>query len=172
MFIQKEILEDDKIVKVGVSLCGVIGSLIREYGVYVSSTLDVRFMAEMTGLTPKYAGQMIAKYYNHVFESCWTKQLTEQQIEYAANDPHVSIELFKFFGEKLKLITPFKEQSSLIRYIIDEYCDEYLGLNYDVSDTRKLVPVVINDEKQCRSLIRVLKLYVESNVSEQFQDIY
>lgn len=53
--------------------------------------------------------------------------LTNTQIDYAANDAHIAIELFKYFAMKL-------EPSKRPEYIIENYFVNHIDQDYDYQD--------------------------------------
>ncbi|XP_031626495.1 exonuclease 3'-5' domain-containing protein 2 [Contarinia nasturtii] len=134
----KEILEDDNILKVGVGPQGDATYLAQDYGVCVASTLDLRYLAEMTECYPGGLGKMSEKYLKVKLNKDWRIRcsdweapiLNEKQIDYAAKDAHVGIELFKFFIAKLERRRVFEKQSTYLQRIIDEYCFRYLDIGF------------------------------------------
>lgn len=56
--------------------------------------------------------------------------LNSKQIDYAAKDAHVGIELFKFFSSKLNRQGLFEKQSTYLKNFIDEYCYRYLDIGF------------------------------------------
>lgn len=57
--------------------------------------------------------------------------LNEKQLDYAAKDAHVGVELFKFFAGKLRPKGVFEKESAYVKTIIDDYCFRYFDLNYN-----------------------------------------
>lgn len=134
----QEILEDDNILKVGVAPKGDADLLAVDYGVCVASTLDLRYLAAMTNCRPGGLGKMSEEYINVKLDKNWrircsdweAQILTQKQIQYAANDAHVSIELFKVFAYKLRPKKMTEKLSTYVRSIIDDYCFSYMDANY------------------------------------------
>lgn len=135
----QEILEDDNILKVGVAPQGDAEYLARDYGICVASTFDLRYLAAMTNCRTGGLGKMSEDYLMVKLDKNWrircsdweSPKLNEKQINYAAKDAHVGIELFRFFAEKLKPKRLFDKQSNYVQNIIDEYCFRYFDLNYN-----------------------------------------
>lgn len=110
----QKILKDKTILKVGISPHQDAKKLAQDYGLVVNGTLDLARLAKKcrykaTGLANlarevlnvilplKKSGLIVSK-----LHSKWEKEtLDDENIKYAANDVHVSIELFKKFEEKL-----------------------------------------------------------------------
>lgn len=106
----RDLLEDENIVKVGVDPQNDSSQLYSDYGVAISSTLDLRFLAVMVGDKPEGLAKMSASLLNVQLDKNWRlvcsnwegDTLTEQQIEYAAKDALVALEIFKKFSDKIK----------------------------------------------------------------------
>ncbi|XP_055323361.1 exonuclease 3'-5' domain-containing protein 2 isoform X2 [Sitodiplosis mosellana] len=137
----KEVLEDDNILKVGVAPQGDASYLARDYGVCVASTFDLRYLAAMTGCKTGGLAKMSEDHLKVTLDKNWrircsdweAPTLNEKQINYAATDAHVGIELFKFFAEKLEPKGFVKKQSAYVQRIIDEYCFSFIDLTYSGS---------------------------------------
>lgn len=116
-------------------------ALIRYYRIRVKNIFDIRYMAKMAEFTAEDLKKLTEKHLKvmpfkkYLTTSPWELPLTERHSEYAANNAHISMELFKFFAEKLKSFVPFTNHLSYVQYIINEYCSNYLNLNYTDSDT-------------------------------------
>lgn len=102
----KDLLEDFRIIKVGVVPCNDAKYLSHDYGVRVASTLDLRHLAELRQFKPAGLAKMSITHLNVALDKNWrlacsnweNAQLTDQQVAYAAKDAHVAIELFKVFA--------------------------------------------------------------------------
>lgn len=131
-------LEDDNILKVGVAPQGDASYLARDYGVCVASTFDLRYLAAMTGCKPAGLARMAEDYLKVTLDKNWrircsdweAPTLNGKQIDYAAKDAHVGIELFKCFAARLKSKGLFEKQQTYVQHIIDEYCFRFLDLTY------------------------------------------
>lgn len=141
----QEILEDDYIVKVGVSPNGDANYLVKDYGVCVASTFDLRYMAALCNCRPGGLAKMSEDYLNVKLEKNWrircsdweAPTLSKMQTDYAANDAHVAIELFKYFSDKLEPKPFLQNQSKYVQYIVDEYCFQYFDINYNGQKVKK-----------------------------------
>lgn len=107
----RAILEDEDIVKVGVSPQDDAKYLSHDYAVGVASTLDLRYLAFEAQIKGEGLGKMSKSLLDIELDKDWRircsdweqPELTEKQIQYAANDAFVAIELFK---KILDLIVP------------------------------------------------------------------
>lgn len=135
----KEILEDDNIVKVGVSPLGDANYLVRDYGVCVASTLDLRYLATLCNYPSGGLAKLSETHLNVKLDKNWrircsdweASTLTSKQIEYAAKDAMVAIELFKIFANKLKPEPLFGNRTSYVEAIISEFCFNYFDMNFN-----------------------------------------
>ncbi|XP_055312171.1 exonuclease 3'-5' domain-containing protein 2-like [Sitodiplosis mosellana] len=124
----EEILEDSDIVKVGVAPYTDAKYLKDDYGVHVASTLDLRFMATAARCTPGGLKKMAKDYLGIPLDkstqcSDWeAPTLSRPQIEYAALDVHVAIQLFKYFARE---IAPGQNSKDII-----DHLSRYINQNY------------------------------------------
>lgn len=101
----KDLLEDFRIIKVGVVPLDDAKYLNHDYGVCVASTLDLRHLAELRAFKPAGLAKMSKTHLNVELDKNWrlacsnweSPQLSDQQVAYSAKDAHVAIELFKVF---------------------------------------------------------------------------
>lgn len=125
--------------KVGVSPQGDARYLVQDYGVCVASTFDLRYMAAMTNCRTGGLGKLSEDYLKVKLDKNWrircsdweAPELNHKQIDYAAKDAHVAIELFKYFAAKLQPKKLFEKQSVYVQHIFNEYCFRYLDINYN-----------------------------------------
>lgn len=122
-------MEDYDIVKIGVAPYTDKGHLKKDYNVHVASTLDLRFLARkakcqhggLKAMTERYTKLSIDE---TLTCSSWeASKLSEEQIEYAADDVRAAIELFKYFHEE---IAPDES----VRRFINNHCSQYINRNY------------------------------------------
>lgn len=105
----RELLEDDDVIKVGIDPQGDAKKLALDYGVGVASTFDLRFLAALTGRKPEGLAKMSKSVLNVELDKHWRlvcsdwegKELTEKQLNYAANDALVAVEIFKKLSNEL-----------------------------------------------------------------------
>lgn len=101
----QQLLNNTEIIKVGVAPLKDAGRLFDDYGVRVATTLDLRFMARMCNLEEKSLKKMSQDYLKITIGeyNCWwdwhVPELTDEQINYAANDAQAGIKLFQKFEE-------------------------------------------------------------------------
>uniref|UniRef100_A0A182Q6Q7 Exonuclease 3'-5' domain-containing protein 2 n=1 Tax=Anopheles farauti TaxID=69004 RepID=A0A182Q6Q7_9DIPT len=103
------LLNDDNIIKVGVSPYEDARVLREDYRLKVESTLDLRYMAERAGLEPLGIARLANEVLGLTLDKHWkvrcsdweSPELSERQIKYAASDAHVAVELFKKLSYKL-----------------------------------------------------------------------
>lgn len=138
-FLFKELLEDDNIVKVGVAPLGDANYLARDYGVCVASTFDLRHMAVMCGYRPGGLSKLSENYLNVKLDKNWrircsdweAPTLTSIQIDYAAKDAHVAIELFKMFANKLIPAPLIGDRVKHLEQIVNDYCFKFFDVHYN-----------------------------------------
>lgn len=134
----KEILEDDNIVKVGVSPQGDANFLARDYGICVASTFDLRHMAIMCGCRPGGLGKLSETLLNVKLDKNWRIRcsdweaviLSDKQIEYAAKDAHVAIEIFKILAHRLVPKPLLSNKQKHVQKILNNYCFRFIDINY------------------------------------------
>ncbi|KAM7362483.1 exonuclease 3'-5' domain-containing 2 isoform 2-T2 [Cochliomyia hominivorax] len=105
----RDLLEDDEILKVGIAPQGDAQNLSHDYGVGVASTLDLRFLAALTGRKPEGLAKMSKSVLNVEIDKHWrivcsnweAQELSEKQLLYAANDALVAVEIFKKLSNDL-----------------------------------------------------------------------
>lgn len=133
----KDILGNEKIVKVGVESKRDADFLFEDYGIRVKSTLDLRYFAELVDCTPSGLAKMSEDILNvKLNKKCWgihlrweSLTLKPKEIDYAAKDVQVAIELFKYFVNKLQAKI-LQNQTLNIQHLIDKYCAAYFDLRY------------------------------------------
>lgn len=134
-------LEDSDIAKVGVSPSGDAKFLARDYGVCVASTFDLRFMAATCGCRPGGLGKMSKDYLDVKLDKNWrvtcsdweAPKLSPQQVDYAAKDAHVAIELFRRFAAKIEPKSYSMNTVTYVKRIIDKYCFPYFDQAFNGS---------------------------------------
>lgn len=138
MFTFQTILDDERILKVGIMPHTDANKLFRDYQIKVSGTLDLKILSKKCEykacglgslseevlkikLSHKISGLMTRnlhkKWENHT--------LDEENIKYAADDAHVSVELFKKFQEQLMSTNQSSDQTKDVQQFIDEHCKFY-----------------------------------------------
>lgn len=107
----------------------------RDYDENVAATIDLRYLATECNYPPDGLERLTELYLNvDIQPSDWrliavdwkSDKLTEEEIKYAADTVHVTIELFKVFEKKL-----IDEKCSGNRSkFIDEICSQYLNEDF------------------------------------------
>lgn len=111
--------------------------LYDDYGIRVDNWFDLRYMAVLAKCQPGKLRTMAEnnlklKLNDDCKVSDWdANPLTDEQIEYAENDVKVSIELFKYFAERIYDGHPFRGKEGRIQYVIDNFCSKFSNLKYN-----------------------------------------
>lgn len=131
-------LRNKQIFKVGVSPQIDAKHMQTDYSVQVASTIDLRFLAKLAGCQPGSLAKMSENYLGEILDkdgartSNWeTSQLSEEQINYAADDGFASIELFKYFAELIAGERRFDNETDQLKYVIRNHCAELLDKYYN-----------------------------------------
>lgn len=111
--------------------------LFEDYSIRVASTLDLRYLADLALCVPGGLAKMSEDYLNIKLNkkswgihNCWeSSTLNQKQIDYAAKDVQVAIELFKYFTNKLQTET-MPNQPFNVQYLIDKYFALYFNVRY------------------------------------------
>uniref|UniRef100_A0A2M4BE22 Exonuclease 3'-5' domain-containing protein 2 n=1 Tax=Anopheles marajoara TaxID=58244 RepID=A0A2M4BE22_9DIPT len=123
-----DLLNDDNIIKVGVSPYDDARVLREDYKLKVESTLDLRFMAERAGLEPFGIARLANEVLGLTLDKHWkircsdweAPELSDRQIKYAASDAHVAVELFKKFAYKLVPHYPWTSRKVVLDQVLEE----------------------------------------------------
>lgn len=110
----------------------------------VKGTLDLRWMAIQTEcetgtlafMSEKYLGLKLKKGSDKALHFDWRREiLSEKQIKYAAKDAHASIELFKFFVEKMveeQLLSWYSvDEKELVKTVVRKRCTRFVDKYYN-----------------------------------------
>lgn len=134
-------MEDQNILKVGVAPCTDAVYLFQDYptGKRARGTLDLRFVSNLaqcfdaqTGLgkmSEKYLGVSLDKRLDVRCSNWNALSLNAEQIDYAAKDALVAIELFKYFAKKIEPSGSFSNGSTCLQNIIRK-CNPFLDHKY------------------------------------------
>lgn len=134
----QRILEDECILKVGVSPNDDAKYLLKDYGVNVKSSVDLRFITQLLNRPPEGLSKLSKTYLNVDLDKNWrircsswdSKQLTAAQIDYAAKDCLVAVEIFK------RLFDIYKKEKygcTLDEFIKTAYCFANKSFKYKAS---------------------------------------
>lgn len=106
----RELLENDNVIKVGVDSAADAQKLSHDYAVGVASTFDLRFLAALTGHKAEGLAKLSKTHLNIQLDKNWrlvcsdweAKSLTEQQLNYAANDALVAVRIFEKLSKEME----------------------------------------------------------------------
>uniref|UniRef100_A0A182PGU8 Exonuclease 3'-5' domain-containing protein 2 n=1 Tax=Anopheles epiroticus TaxID=199890 RepID=A0A182PGU8_9DIPT len=123
-----DLLNDDNIIKVGVSPYEDARVLRDDYRLKVESTLDLRYMAERAGLEPLGIARLANEVLGLTLDKHWkvrcsdweSPELSDRQIKYAASDAHVAVELFKKLSYKLVPHYPWTSRKVVLEQVLEE----------------------------------------------------
>ena len=173
-------MEDENILKVTVNPVSVAMELT-DYGVFVASVFDLRYLATKCGsqawTLPRLSVEQLKVRLTEDYrldQVRWTrKNFAKSDVNYAAKEVRVPIELFKIFEEKLK--DPSTDDD--VRKFIDKYCKEYLNKSYRKEiaakketaaevQTEIILPKprisLITTAEECKTAVEQLLSYVSS----------
>lgn len=169
----QQLLEDESILKVGIQPYVDAKYLMHDYRIAgVASTLDLRLLAKECGFEALGLGGLAQEHLQVQLDknrcicaSNWEdNQLLDVQIEYAAKDARISLELFKVFEEKLKPKPIDCDEKQHVQEFIEEYCKKYLNFKGNPNKQPGRVDIYENQEiryvstvKECLNAINVLK---------------
>lgn len=133
----QELLEDDNIIKVGVVPHDDACLLAQDYSICVASTLDLRHLFSYTDLKPEGLARMAKSQLNIEMDKNWrircsdweAQELSEKQLEYAANDAHVGIQLFKKAAHKIVPSSLWKSEKKALKEVL-EISEKYFDLKF------------------------------------------
>uniref|UniRef100_A0A182JVH6 Exonuclease 3'-5' domain-containing protein 2 n=1 Tax=Anopheles christyi TaxID=43041 RepID=A0A182JVH6_9DIPT len=123
-----DLLNDDNIIKVGVSPYEDARVLREDYRLKVESTLDLRYMAERAGLEPLGIARLANEVLGLTLDKHWkvrcsdweSPELSDRQVKYAASDAHVAVELFKKLSYKLVPHYPWTSRKVVLEQVLEE----------------------------------------------------
>lgn len=133
----QELLEDRRILKVGVGVDLDARYLREDYDVDVQGTFDLRYMAALAKCEPGRLAAMSKAYLNIELDkgealSDWdASKFSIWQINYAMKDVYVAIELFKLFLERIYDGWMPRTDKEKVQYVINRYCVKFLDLFYN-----------------------------------------
>lgn len=118
---------------------------MKDYGVCVANTLDLRHLAKECGDRPGGLAQLSESHLNVKLDKNWRVRCSDWeadtlmtvQVEYAAKDAHVAVEIFKKFVDKLKPKAMLEDRTKHLQQFIDEYCIQYADGNFNASSVNR-----------------------------------
>lgn len=127
-------LRDERILKVGIQpiIDGLF--LTQDYNIAVQGTLDLRFLAVLSNCEPRGLEKMSKQHLNidlnkkksHQLSDWEAKTLSDKQINYAAIDALIGIELFKVFASRLKTRHFWANEAIFVQNVIADHCKPYV----------------------------------------------
>lgn len=133
-------LENERILKVGVGVDLDAKYLFTDYRVSCKSTFDLRYMAVLAKCEPGRLAKMSEDYLKLKLNKEYTPyydwdrgDLSGEAIEYAAKDAEAAIKLFKYFAERIYDGWMPRTDSERIKYVIERFCSKFLDINYNGS---------------------------------------
>lgn len=162
----KDLLEDEKIYKVGVAANDDGKYLFQDYSVKLKSTLDVRYLAELCGLEPGGLAVLSKNLLRIVLDKSWrircsnweADELTVKQKQYAAADAHVAIKIFEYLLKEYRFKSMMKDLLRLSKKLsVDDICQKYADIGFK-QKSRKVAGDIPKESKL--KDVRVSKRYV------------
>lgn len=143
----REILENPEIVKVGVTPEADAKFLMQDYSVNMHGTFDLRFLALQAGHKAGGLGSLSKLILDIELDKNWRircsdweiESMSDSQIDYAAKDAFVAVEIFKKLHDEMKLS---KSPEHVLRF-----CDNYS----DISFKNKLAQLNLDPASQKKS---------------------
>uniref|UniRef100_A0A1I8M6E0 Exonuclease 3'-5' domain-containing protein 2 n=1 Tax=Musca domestica TaxID=7370 RepID=A0A1I8M6E0_MUSDO len=183
----RELLEDDEVLKVGVDPHGDAKKLCHDYGVGVASTFDLRFLAAMTGRKPAGLANLSKSVLNVELDKHWrlvcsdweATELSPKQLNYAANDALVAVEIFKKLTKELlpkQFWQLYKIDFETIRSRLDPFLEASFKEGYFNPSTKfnanKVRKLAQNSQKRTESDVKKMQLrkYTTSSRSKVLYD--
>lgn len=113
----RDILENPDIIKTGVGPQSDATMLLQDYSIRMNGTFDLRFLAMLAGTKPEGLAKLSKNVLNVELDKDWrvrcsdweAVKLSDKQIEYAAKDAQVAIDIFKDLYIKVNS-TPTNEE--------------------------------------------------------------
>lgn len=127
----RSILEDPDIIKAGVASPEDATLLFQDYSIKVNGAFDIRFLALISDHKPEGLAKLSKKILDIKLEKNWritcsdweSPQLSAPQIDYAAKDAFVAVEIFK------KLYSTLKSNAE-DKFSILQLCDSYTDISF------------------------------------------
>lgn len=124
----REFLEDPEIIKTGVTPYNDAKLLLEDYAISMYGTFDLRFLALLAKHKAEGLGKLSKSILDIELDKNWRircsdweiDELSPQQIDYAAKDAFVAVEIFR---KLYNLIKPTEKDSNSIRRFCDNYTD-------------------------------------------------
>lgn len=173
-------MEDEHIVKACVNQVGEntidVAVKLTEYGVYVASILDLRYLAQACNYRPnklsilsrEHLKIQLADHYLRLDRRRWrdrTINLDVRNIDYAAKIVRVAIELFKKFENEL-MSKKLANTPNDVQTFINEYCKPHLNQVYPNHIKKESLNQTIAAADQQKNVLTSQKVQIISNTKE------
>ncbi|CAK1548737.1 unnamed protein product [Leptosia nina] len=165
----KELLEDEKIYKVGVAPIDDAKYIAADYGINLKATLDIRHIAQLCGYDPGGLATLSKSLLGIVLDKSWrircsdweVDQLSDRQLNYAAADAHVAIRMFvKLFDQYSRSKWPWWKWSHNEQWSnIDNLCWQYADVCFKTKTSKKMKNGMKEVEKQPKKELAQSKRY-------------
>ncbi|XP_070492794.1 exonuclease 3'-5' domain-containing protein 2-like [Chironomus tepperi] len=127
----REILQDPEIMKVGIASVDDSNKLFQDYAIKVNGTFDIRFLALLANHKAEGLAKLSKSILNIELDKNWritcsdweSPILSKAQIDYAAKDSFVAVEIFK---NLYNIVRPNMNNPSKI----SQFCDTYTDINF------------------------------------------
>lgn len=122
------LLEDPEVIKAGVTPISDAKYLMQDYAIQMNGTFDLRFLAMMAGQKAQGLGSLSKAVIGMELNKDWRIRcsdweidvLSPKQVEYAAKDAYVAIEIFR---KLYNTVRPNQASADDIRKFCDGYTD-------------------------------------------------
>lgn len=124
----RKLLEDPDIIKAGVTPASDARYLLQDYAINVNGTFDLRFLALLAKHKAEGLGKLSKSILDIELDKDWRircsdweiEELSPQQVDYAAKDAFVAIEIFRKLYDSIR---PGASDPTSIRKFCDNYTD-------------------------------------------------
>ncbi|XP_055906903.1 exonuclease 3'-5' domain-containing protein 2 isoform X2 [Eupeodes corollae] len=174
----RELLEDDKVIKVGIGAHDDAGKLSFDYGVGVASTFDLRYLAALTNNKSEGLAKMSKSILNVPLDKNWrlvcsdweASKLSTSQIEYAAKDAMVAIEIFKNLSNVLKKRRFWQGYNNNLECVLQEI-DAFLDVRFKESFSKQ--SALVGNSPGSKKLAQIgLKKPLSRGISTRSKTLY
>jgi exonuclease 3'-5' domain-containing protein 2 len=127
----RNILEDPEIIKVGVAACDDSKYLLEDYAIKVNGTFDIRFIALLAGFKAEGLARLSKNILEIELDKNWRIRcsdwemptLSADQVDYAAKDAFVAVEIFKRLYIQLR--PGDNDPASIL-----QFCENYTDISF------------------------------------------
>lgn len=161
------------IIKVGGKVFTDADRLLRDYGVCVASTMDLRHLAKECNYRTGELDRLSTEHLNvnlkvddwRLLATDWkADKFSDDALNYAAKTVQVTIELFKVFEEKLVEAKCSDDRTKFISELCQQYLNQDFPKRNNVEDAPVTLPEqniqIVNNAEECKAAIEQLLSYV------------